>query len=75
MDERRDLGAGGLAYIRERPEGGKTLAKLLLEELDLSRGTVWAYLPPEMPETQAQSFDEWSFRPQPPPHVQCVTGH
>jgi hypothetical protein len=63
MDERRDLGAGGLAYIRQRLEGGKTLAKLLLEGLDLSRGSAWAYLPPDMPEEQAQKFDEWNYRP------------
>jgi hypothetical protein len=63
MDERRGLGAGGLAYIRKRLEGGKTLAKLLLERLDLSRGSVWAYLPANMPETQAQRFDEWNMPP------------
>jgi hypothetical protein len=63
MDERRDLGEGGLAYVRQRLEGGKTFAKLLLEGLDLTRGSVWAYLPPEMPETQAQSFDEWNMPP------------
>jgi len=63
MDERRDLGASGLAYIRQRLESGKTLAKLLLEGLDLSRGSVWAYLPPDMPEAQAQSFDEWNYHP------------
>jgi hypothetical protein len=40
MDERRDLGEGGLAYVRQRLEGGKTLAKLLLEGLDLTRGSV-----------------------------------
>ena len=63
MDQRRELGAGALAYIRQRLEGGKTLAKLLLEGLDLSRGSVWAYLPPDMPKAQAQRFDEWTMPP------------
>ncbi len=53
-----NLGEPGLAYMRERLAGGKTLARLLLEGIDLRQGTAWAYLPAGLPESAVLRIDE-----------------
>jgi hypothetical protein len=53
-----NLGERGMEYIRERLEGGKTLAHLLLESIDLQQGRAWSYLPPNMPASEVMKFDE-----------------
>jgi hypothetical protein len=58
MLERRELGEAGLADIRERLGRGRTLSRLLLAELDLAAGHVWAYLPPALNDEQAVHFAE-----------------
>ncbi len=55
---RHELGEAGLAYIRERLEGGETLAHLLLEGIDLRQGAAWAYLPAGLPEAATLRIDE-----------------
>jgi hypothetical protein len=58
MLERRELGEAGLAYLRERLAGGRTLSRLLLEELDGTADHTWAYLPPAMTDEQAAHYAE-----------------
>lgn len=59
--ERRELGTLGLAYIRERLTGGRTLTRYLLEQVDLASGHAWAYLPTSMNDEQAARFDEFGL--------------
>jgi hypothetical protein len=55
--ELRDLGDAGRAYVRDRLAGGKSLSQLLLQDVDLQRGTVWTYLPSVLTAAQAYMFD------------------
>jgi hypothetical protein len=57
-----ELGEPGLAYIRERLGGGKSLSHLLLAGIDLQQGTAWTYLPTDLPPSATVQFDEGVMR-------------
>lgn len=50
------LGPEAISYIRERLAHGKTLAKYLLERVDLESGTVMTFLPSDVSKEAASEF-------------------
>ncbi len=63
----RTLGAEAIDYIRERLSTGKTLARHLLETLDLERGSVIACLPSNVSDHEALQFEQGGKLPHPDP--------
>lgn len=55
--ERRSLGDAGLTYVHDRLAPGNTLSRLLLNQLDLTRGHAWDYLPRAVTDEQACHFE------------------
>jgi hypothetical protein len=63
----RSLGPQAIDYIRQRLTHGKSLARHLLEALDLERGSVIACLPPNVGDQEALQFKEGGKLPHPDP--------
>lgn len=63
----RSLGPQAIDYIRQRLTHGKTLARHLLEGLDLERGSVIACLPPNVSDQEALWFESGGKLPRPHP--------
>lgn len=62
----RALGPEAIDYIRERLSTGKTLARHLLETLNLQQGSVITFLPSSVSEREALQFEEGAL-PRPDP--------
>jgi hypothetical protein len=61
----RTVGAEAIDYIRERLSNGKTLARHLLETLDLECGSVITCLPPNVSDQEALQFESGAKLPRP----------
>jgi len=59
-----DLGASGIAYVKECLESGKTLAKLLLQTHDLNAGRAFTQLPASVGDAAAKDFDSGGKLPE-----------
>jgi hypothetical protein len=59
-----ELGAAGIAYIRECLEAGKTFARLLLQTHDLNMGKAVTKLPASVDDEAAKDFDSGGKLPE-----------